>query len=102
MALYKPFFKEESFQLEKELLRSNPIDNLSSQFFANPYLDGIRLLGSRVFPAHRLLDKGNALSIRRPMREMSAECGDGTYLLTKFTNGFKSGSIMLPMRIPGK
>jgi retron-type reverse transcriptase len=45
--------------------------------------DGIRFLGYRVFPTHRLLDKGNALRMRRKMKTMAREFQDGQTTLSE-------------------
>jgi len=39
--------------------------------------DGIRFLGYRIFPTHRLLDKGNALRMRRKLRKLSCRYREG-------------------------
>lgn len=45
--------------------------------------DGIPFLGYRVFPTHRLLDKGNALRMRRRMKQMAGEYENGNISLDK-------------------
>lgn len=39
--------------------------------------DGVRFLGYRMFPDHRLLDKGNVLRMRRKMKKLSDGFRDG-------------------------
>jgi retron-type reverse transcriptase len=52
--------------------------------------DGIRFLGYRVFPTHRLLDKGNALRMRRRMKQMAAEYENGNISLDKVRQRIQS------------
>jgi hypothetical protein len=42
-----------------------------------PVKDGIRFLGYRVFPTHRLLPKNNVRRFRRRVRQMQAEYAAG-------------------------
>lgn len=52
--------------------------------------DGIRFLGFRVFPTHRLLDKGNALRMRQRMKQMAAEYENGNISLDNVRQRIRS------------
>lgn len=52
--------------------------------------DGIRFLGYRVFPTHRLLDKGDALRMRRRMKKMATEYENGNISLDKIGQRIQS------------
>ncbi len=146
------FPRSQKFVLGDRIERGIPIGNLTSQFFANVYLDGfdhfvkeqlkcrhyiryvddfvafdnsktrlseikermeeyldsIRLklhkkkcrvyrvkegigfLGYRIFPDHRLLNKGNALRMRRRLKKLSRQYGDGKIPIEKIQQSIQS------------
>jgi retron-type reverse transcriptase len=52
--------------------------------------DGINFLGYRIFPTHRLLKKENALKMRRRLKELNRQYGDGSITFEKIHQSIQS------------
>jgi retron-type reverse transcriptase len=52
--------------------------------------EGVRFLGYRVFPDHRLLDKANVLRMRRKLKQMAQQYADGEISLEKMNGSIQS------------